>query len=176
MSDYFEFITNSHLEHAATADTTLYTPPIIFDRNSNSVPACVRVADLLWAAAGLSGLYPYAAICPPTSVYSIPLTLVRRVGGWDTGPDAIGEDLHMYLKCFFTLKGNLVSRSVPSPASQCNLHSDVKGVRGWFDAHIGRYNQALRHMWGSLDSGFALRRLMELCRGSDCDEIEYVTT
>ena len=35
------------------------------------------------------------------------MTLVESVGGWDTDPGSIGEDMHMYLKCFFHLSGNL---------------------------------------------------------------------
>jgi len=160
-TSYFASITNMHLESAETADTTIYVPPIIFDRNSNSVPRLVRVADLLWCGAGLSGLSHGAAIRPPTSVYSLPLALVEHVGGWDTGPEAIGEDLHMYLKCFFAVAGNLTARTVPSAASQSNVHSDKEGFRGWLDIHRSRYRQAIRHMWGSLDTGYAVRRTVE---------------
>lgn len=101
-----------HLSYSETALTTIYSAPIIFDRNAHSVPAVVRVADILWGAAGMSGLYPKSSISPPTSVYSLPLDLVDRVGGWDCGSEAIGEDLHMYIKCFFALNGNLTSRVI----------------------------------------------------------------
>lgn len=164
-SNYFSLVTSMHIRHAHTAQTSMYIPPIIFDRNCNSVPHLVRIADIFWCAAGISGLYPQAVICPPTSVYSLPLTLVDRVGGWDAGPEAIGEDLHMYLKCFFALSGNLTARIVPSPASQSNVSAgnDVGGIRGWIEAIKARYVQAIRHMWGSLDSGFAIRSLIQLC-------------
>ena len=85
------------------------------------------MADLLWSGAGLSGHYKSSTICPPTSVYSLPLRLVDKVGGWDAGEDAIGEDLHMYIKCFFALQGNLSTRTVLSAASQSNVHSSGKG-------------------------------------------------
>lgn len=161
-TNYFASVTNMHLGCAGTADTTIYVPPIIFDRNSNSVPRLVRVADLLWCGTGLSGLHHGAAIRPPTSVYSLPLALVEWVDGWDAGPQAIGEDLHMYLKCFFAVAGNLTARTVPSAASQSNVHSDMKGLWGWLDIHRARYRQAIRHMWGSLDMGYAVRRTAEL--------------
>ncbi|KAF7531495.1 hypothetical protein G7054_g8841 [Neopestalotiopsis clavispora] len=140
-----------------------YSAPIIFDRNANDVPAIVRVADILWSAAGMSGLYSGSTIAPPTSVYSVPLVLVDRVGGWDADSEAIGEDLHMYLKCFFAMNGNLTSRTVLSPVSQSNVSGDGgKGVAGLITDMKARYKQALRHMWGCLDSGYAMRKGWEL--------------
>ncbi|KAI9873753.1 MAG: hypothetical protein M1830_010630 [Pleopsidium flavum] len=157
-SNYFSLVTKKHFRHYQTADTTLYVTPIIFDRNAHIVPALVRVADILWCGAGLSGLYKNSAICIPTSVYSISLLLAERVGGWDTGPEAIGEDLHMYLKCYFATAGKLAIQIVYSPASQCNVSSDAKGYRGWVESGRARYRQALRHMWGALDTGYAIEK------------------
>ena len=153
-----------HMAHPETARTTLYSAPIIFDRNAHSVPAIVRVADILWAAAGLSGLYSGSTIAPPTSVYSVPLELVDRVGGWDCDSEAIGEDLHMYLKCFFALNGNLTVRTILSPVSQTNVTAGGygKGASGVVADIHARYKQAQRHMWGILDTGYALRKGWEL--------------
>ncbi|CAK7202791.1 hypothetical protein SEUCBS139899_005518 [Sporothrix eucalyptigena] len=165
-SNYFSLVTRMHLAYPETATTTMYTAPIVFDRNAHSVPAIVRVADILWCAAGLSGLYRGSTIAPPTSVYSLPLQLVDRVGGWDCGAEAIGEDLHMYLKCFFALNGNLTVRTVLSPISQTNVTAGGygKGVSGIVTDMRARYKQALRHMWGALDTGYALRKVVELWR------------
>lgn len=151
-----------HLEYPQLAQTTLYSAPILFDRNAHLVPTVVRVADILWCAAGLSGLYACSSIRPPTSVYSLPLELVDRVGGWDSDPEAIGEDLHMYLKCFFALNGNLTSRTVLSPVSQTSVCSGQKGHRGLVMDIRARYAQAMRHMWGALDSGYAMRQMVKL--------------
>ena len=77
-------------------DMTLYMPPIIFDRNAHMVPMLVRSADLMWCGAGLSCYQKKpsrADIGIPTSVYTLPLPLVSLARGWDTGPDAIGEDM-----------------------------------------------------------------------------------
>ena len=141
----------------------MYVPPLIFDRNAHLVPRLVRVADLIWAGAGLSGHYRTSTICPPTSVYSLPLSLVDLIGGWDTDESSIGEDLHMYLKCFFKLNGNLTTRSIYSPASHSNVHTSGKGIRGFFQDILARYRQAMRHMWGALDSGYALKSLLNIC-------------
>ncbi|KAK9421950.1 putative Glycosyl transferase family group 2-domain-containing protein [Seiridium unicorne] len=162
-SNFFASLTSMHMSYPETASTTLYSAPIIFDRNANDVAAIVRVADILWSAAGMSGLYRGSSIAPPTSVYSVPMVLVDRVGGWDCDSEAIGEDLHMYLKCFFAMNGNLTSRTVLSPVSQSNVNGDGgKGFNGIYSDMKARYKQALRHMWGCLDSGYAMRKGWEL--------------
>jgi hypothetical protein len=154
-----------HLAEPETALETLYSAPVIFDRNAHQVSALVRVADIVWCAAGLSGLYKGSTIAPPTSVYSIPLELVDRVGGWDCDGEAIGEDLHMYIKCFFALNGNLTCKIVPSPISSSNVSGGGKGgIRGSLGDIRARYKQALRHMWGALDTGFAIRKGVEMWR------------
>jgi hypothetical protein len=151
-----------HTEHAETNETTIYVPPLVFDRNLHNIPLPVRTADMMWAGAGISSLHSASTVCIPTSVYSLPMTLVDHVGGWDTDPGSIGEDLHMYLKCFFALSGNLTTRIVYASASQCNVSADTKGIRGYYDGLSARYKQALRHMWGSLDSGFAVRETIKM--------------
>lgn len=68
----------------------------------------------------------------------------------------------MYVKCFFALNGNLTTRSVFAAASHSNVHSDGKGIRGFGEDVLARYKQALRHMWGALDSGFVLRSAINM--------------
>ncbi len=150
-----------HLAHTETASTTLYAVPIIFDRNAHSVPAIVRVADIMWGAASVSGLYRGSTIAPPTSVYSLPLTLVDRVGGWDCDSEAIGEDLHMYLKCFFALNGNLTVRTIMSPVSSTNVtrrrlrqgaprhgQRHARPIQAGPPPHVGRPGHGLRPAQG----------------------------
>ena len=170
--DYFTEIRRLHYAHPGEADRTLYACPIIFDRNSQKSPILVRCADLLWGFAGLSTMYPGTSISIPTSVYSLPLSLADKVGGWDSDPTAIGEDMHMLLKCYFETAGNLVSRVIHVPASQCNVSGDSSNIsrkkvpwhRQTLDTYQARYRQALRHMWGALDSGFATRRTVSYLR------------
>lgn len=168
LQDYFTEIRRLHYAHITEADRTLYSCPIIFDRNSNDSPILVRCADLLWSFAGLSTMYPHSTVSIPTSVYSLPLVLADRVGGWDSDPTSIGEDMHMMLKCYFKTSGSLISRVVHTPASQCNVSSDLPrpGFRRSMDTCVARYRQALRHMWGALDSGFATRNTVSWVRFS----------
>jgi len=164
LAQYFDILRRRHLrncEQGEVADTTLYMPPIVFDRNAHLVPRFVRVADLMWCGAGLSSFSSRPSpnsVGIPTAVYTVPVTLVSRVGGWDTGSEAIGEDMHMMLKCYFATNGRLRVESIASPASQCNVTTGQEGIRGWISDHFARYAQALRHMWGCLDTGYAVRQ------------------
>lgn len=129
------------------------------------MPALVRAADLGWSCSGLASFkspQDYNGIVFPTSVYTLPLSLVASVGGWDTGPGAIGEDMHMMLKCYFATNGRLNIESIASPASMSNVTSGSTGWAGWLRNHKARYFQGLRHMWGCLDSGYAIARWFQM--------------
>lgn len=72
----------------------------------------------------------------------------------------------MFLKCYFETAGNIVSRVVYAPASQSNISSDLR-TTDWrliLSIYHARYRQALRHMWGALDTGFAVRRTISYTR------------
>lgn len=105
------------------------------------------------------------------------MTLAGDVGGWDTGPESIGEDMHMFLKCFFKSKGQAQTKIIYSPASQSNVTSDVKGLRG-IPKNLGsRFKQALRHMWGSLDSGYAIQKGIEALFSKNDEKLsEWLST
>ncbi|KAI0029813.1 glycosyl transferase family group 2-domain-containing protein [Vararia minispora EC-137] len=156
--DYFSEIRRLHYLHPHENRRTLYVCPIIFDRNAHRIPVFVRCADLLWAMAGISALVEPWPISIPTSVYSLPLVLAEEVNGWDADPNAIGEDMHMLLKCYFGTGGTITTRTVFSPASQCNVEGggDTR-IAKYIDTLGARYRQGLRHMWGALDTGFAVR-------------------
>lgn len=175
-SNYFLLLTKNHREDPERSNT-LYCVPIIFDRNAQIVNPLVRAADIFWCGAGLSGLYKGSSVMIPTSVYSIAMTLAGQVGGWDTGPESIGEDMHMYLKCYFKTRGQVKTKIIYSPASQSNVSSDTKGLRGAFDNIRGRYKQALRHMWGSLDSGYAVQKGFDSLWSKDDEKLsEWLTS
>lgn len=124
------------------------------------MPVSVRVTDIMWALAGLSSIYTGSGAKIPTSAYSLSLSLAASVGFHDAGPQAIGEDMHMYIKCLFSTGGNLISETIYSPASQLDVVAGERGgLRGFWNDHVARYKQAIRHMWGSLDTGYGLTRL-----------------
>lgn len=172
LGTYYSLIQQRHLALRRQSDLaaiTLYCAPIVFDRNQHLVPTLVRAADLGWSCSGLSCYKrpeDYHGIAFPTSVYTLPLSLASSIGGWDTGPGAIGEDLHMMLKCYFSTNGRLNIESIPSPASMSNVTSGSTGLSGWLLNHKARYFQGLRHMWGCLDSGYAVARWWQMSPSS----------
>ncbi|KAJ1563905.1 hypothetical protein HK096_010488 [Nowakowskiella sp. JEL0078] len=108
----------------------------------------------------MSNLYASSPVKIPCSAYSVSMDLAISVNFWDAGPEAIGEDLHMYLKCFFATQGQVIVKPIFSPASCANVEGSGEGVSGWFNGLSARYTQAKRHLWGSLDSGYAMRRAL----------------
>lgn len=109
---------------------------LILYRNANNVPVFVRVTDMFWSIGVMSNLYKNSPIKIPCSAYSLSMDLAVSVGFWDSGPEAIGEDMHMYLKCLFATKGHVIVKSIYSPASQCNIEGEGIGYRGWFSGNI----------------------------------------
>lgn len=110
----------------------------------------------------MSAIYPTSSIKIPTSAYGVSMELAVRIGFWDAGPEAVGEDMHMFIKAFLSTAATLVVETIYSPASQCNVIGDNhgQGFGGIVSDFKARYGQALRHLWGSLDTGYALRRVI----------------
>jgi hypothetical protein len=141
----------------------MFTPCTVFDRyfiklkirNAGQVPVFVRATDIMWSIGVMSNLYESSNVRIPCSAYSVSMDLALSVNFWDIGPEAIGEDLHMYLKCLFATAGKLIVKPVFSPASQCNVEGSGYGVSGWFSGIQARYTQSYRHLWGSLDTSYA---------------------
>ncbi|KAI8995789.1 hypothetical protein BC832DRAFT_595932 [Gaertneriomyces semiglobifer] len=157
--DYFAAVTY-HYTTALPSQRRImmFAPCTLFDRNSSNVPVFVRVTDMFWCIGVISNLYPSSSIKIPCSAYSVSMELAIAVNFWDAGPEAIGEDMHMYLKCFFATQGRVIVKSIFSPASQCNVEGTGTGVKGYLSGLHARYDQAKRHLWGSLDTGYTLRR------------------
>lgn len=168
LGTYYSLIQERHLalrQESDLAAITLYCAPIVFDRNQHLVPSLVRAADIGWSCSGLACYKApgdYHGIAFPTSVYTLPLSLASSISGWDSGPGAIGEDLHMMLKCYFATNGRLNIESIPSPASMSNVTGGSTGWSGWLHNHKARYFQGLRHMWGCLDSGYAVAKWCQM--------------
>ncbi|KAI9331666.1 glycosyl transferase family group 2-domain-containing protein [Zopfochytrium polystomum] len=154
--DYFTSIT--YFFSTATPEQRrlqMFAPSTIFDRNAKDVPLVVRCSDIMWSIAVMSNFFPSCPVRFPCSAYSISMELASSVGFWDTGAEAMGEDMHMYLKCYFATGGRVHVEPIFSPASCCNIEGNGVVANIW-----ARFNQAKRHLWGSLDTGYALRRAL----------------
>ncbi|KAE8191600.1 hypothetical protein CF336_g4797 [Tilletia laevis] len=95
------------LAPASRRAVMMFVPPTLFDRNGAEVPVFTRAADIFWCCAGIGGIYPSSWVKIPTSAYGASLELVKYCDYWDCGPEAIGEDMHFYVKAMFETKGNI---------------------------------------------------------------------
>jgi len=88
----------------------------------------------------------------PCSTYSLSMVLAEQVGFWDTNKDAVGEDLHMWLKCFFKTGG--VARTIPIyvPINLTNVQTT-----GYMSNIYARWVQAKRHYNGVADVAYSLK-------------------
>jgi hypothetical protein len=90
----------------------------------------------------------------PMSSYALSLRLLDGVGYWDG--DVIADEWHMFIKAFFQREGRIKLERVFLPfsgeaTSGDNLWQSVKN----------RYQQSLRHAWGSKEVGYTLARIIE---------------
>lgn len=151
---YFECLTFRYCT-ASFADKKrmLFAPTLIFDRNANAVPFVVRLADICWSIGLISNFQ--LPVKFPCSVYTLTRMLAHQVNYWDAGPEAIGEDMHMALKCWTTLRMELKMFPIYIPASCSNVQADT-----YFGSVKGRFEQSKRHLWGALDFGYTFASLI----------------
>lgn len=112
-SDWFAAAASKYVRASSDKRRRLmFVAPIVFDRNAlggclqrslrgfadnprnADVAAPIVCTDILWSAAGLGTMYEGSRAKLPTSAYAMSTELAARIGFWDAGPDAIGEDLH----------------------------------------------------------------------------------
>lgn len=134
---------------------TICAPPIFFSRNCYKVPAAVRMTDITWAALVMANLSNSSGLCVPCSNYSLSFVLADRVGYWDVDADAIGEDMHMWLKCFFKTDGLARTAPIYVPINLTNVQCD-----GYLANIYARYQQAKRHFQGVADLAYTLRNML----------------
>jgi hypothetical protein len=135
----------------------VFAPPIFFGRNCLKIPAAVRMTDITWSSMIMANLSSSRGLGFPCSTYSISLLLADRVGYWDTDADAVGEDMHMVLKCFFKTKGFARMTPIFVPINLTNVES-----KGYLENLGARFVQAKRHYNGVADVAFVLRHAFNL--------------
>jgi len=131
----------------------LYGIPISFYGNALDVPAPVRVTDMVWTITVTQQLSTGRHVRFPCSCYSLSMYLANRVGFWDKGPEAIGEDCHMFLKCLFKTNGEARIETIYIPAGCYNVSDST-----WAGAVKARYYQMFRHLWGTCDLAYTLQQ------------------
>ena len=124
--------------------------PQIFTRNNLDVPIFTRAYDMMHSFAHASQLYSFLRITFPLSNYTISYNLVKRIGFWDTCPDAIGEDFHTTQKAYWKTQGEMVTKPIYVPFNQMNIATG----KGYFADMKARFWQAERHAQGCADVAY----------------------
>jgi len=152
INDYFACVS---YKHSTTTDRAkvVWGIPISFYQNALDVPAPVRVTDMVWAITVLQQLSTGRSVRFPCSTYSLTMDLANCVGFWDKGPEAIGEDAHMFLKVLFKTSGEARIETVYVPAGCYNVCDDT-----WIGSIKARYNQMYRHLWGTFDLAYIVQQ------------------
>jgi len=90
----------------------------------------------------------------PMSSYSLSLHLLEGVGYWDS--DVIADEWHMFIKAYFQRDGQVKLERVYLPFSGEATAGDTL-----WESVKNRYEQTLRHAWGSKEVGYTLARIIE---------------
>jgi len=130
---------------------TFWQGPIFYYNNVWDVPAPLRVQNSLGGINHLAKLMRKYVVLFPQSTYSLSMQMCHEVGYWDV--DVVPEDWHMFLKCFFELKGEPEVQPILLPVGNDGVRAHNYGRTYW-----EHYQQARRHAWGCSDIPYAVRQ------------------
>ncbi|MHB8575563.1 MAG: glycosyltransferase family 2 protein [Dehalococcoidia bacterium] len=122
---------------------------ILLTNNIWQAPAPLRVASSLAGVHILSNLVKRNKMMFPQSTYSLSFRMADDVGYWDV--DVIPEDWHMFLKCFFSFRGEVEVEPIFLPTG-----NDAVECSSYVGSLKMAYIQHRRHAWGSSDVPYAL--------------------
>jgi len=125
--------------------------PIFYYNNVWDVPAPLRIQNSLGGINHLAKLSRKYTVLFPQSTYSLSMRMCHDVGYWDV--DVVPEDWHMFLKCFFELKGEPEVQPILLPVGNDGVRA--LSYKRTFWEH---YQQARRHAWGCSDIPYAIRQ------------------
>jgi hypothetical protein len=124
--------------------------PIFFYNNIWQVPAQLRVPDALQGLVHLSRLSRKRRVLFSQSTYSLSMRMAHDVGYWDR--DVIPEDWHMFLKCFYSLGGQVDVEPIYLPVG-----NDAALSRNAKATVVNQYLQVRRWAWGAVDIAYAVK-------------------
>jgi hypothetical protein len=122
--------------------------PIFFYNNIWQVPAPLRVPNALGGLVHLSRLSRKRRVLFSQSTYSLSMRMAHDVDYWDT--DVIPEDWHMFLKCYFTLGGDVEVQPIHLPLGNDGALSHTTRA-----TYVNQYLQVKRWGWGAVDVSYA---------------------
>jgi hypothetical protein len=137
--------------------------PIRYHTNIWEINPLLRLVNAYSSAFELAYLAAPWWIPMPMSSYSLSLKLLDTSSYWDA--DVIADEWHMFIKAYFSRDGKVKLERVFLPF----LATAVTGETFW-EALKNRYQQSLRHAWGSKEVGYIVAKMLEH------PEIEFQTS
>ncbi|MBI2914132.1 MAG: hypothetical protein HYY03_09465 [Chloroflexi bacterium] len=129
--------------------------PIFFYNNIWDVPAPLRMAHCLSGLNHIARLSrSFFRMVFPQSTYSLSLRMAHEVDYWD--PDTIPEDWHMFLKCYYQLRGEVEVESMYTV-----LYMDGVRSKSYLGTFHNYFQQSVRHAWGCTDIAYAAQQLAD---------------
>lgn len=128
--------------------------PIRYHTNIWDINPLLRIVNAYSTAFELAYLAAPWWIPMPMSSYSLSLKLLDSSGYWDA--DVIADEWHMFIKAYFAREGAVRLDRIFLPFSA----TAVTGETLWH-AIRNRYQQTLRHAWGSKEVGFIIAKMLE---------------
>ncbi len=128
--------------------------PIRYHTNIWDINPLLRIVNAYATAFELAYLAAPWWIPMPMSSYSLSLRLLDSSGYWD--PDVIADEWHMFIKAFFNRDGQVELERVFLPFSATAVTGDTL-----WEAIKNRYQQTLRHAWGSKEVGYIIAKMIE---------------
>ncbi len=128
--------------------------PIRYHGNVWDISPLLRIVNAYSTAFELAYLAAPWWTPMPMSSYSLSLRLLDNSGYWDS--DVIADEWHMFIKAFFARGGEVQLERVFLPFLAQSVTGD-----NLFDALKNRYQQTLRHAWGSKEVGYAVAKMLE---------------
>ncbi len=128
--------------------------PIRYHTNIWEINPLLRLVNAYSTAFELAYLAAPWWIPMPMSSYSLSLKLLDASGYWDG--DVIADEWHMFIKAYFAREGAVMLDRIFLPFSA----TAVTGETLW-QAIKNRYEQTLRHAWGSKEVGYIVAKMLE---------------
>lgn len=126
----------------------IFQPAINFYNNIWRVPILIRVFNTTASVVHLGFLLRKDRLIN-FSTYSVPLSMMIKVGFWDT--DVIPEDYRIFFKAFFKLKGKVQVEPIFLP-----VYEDAAESTTFVKTMINQYEQVKRWAWGVSDDAYII--------------------
>ena len=150
---YFAALTY-HFAISEDRHRAFWQAPIRYHGNIWQVNPLMRIINTYATAFELAYLAAPWWMAMPMSSYSLSLKLLEQSGNWDT--DVIADEWHMLIKAYFATGGKVKMQHIYLP-----FLADSTTGSNILESIKNRYNQTLRHAWGSKEVGYMLAKLIE---------------